>query len=89
MSGLGDGQCPGESHGYNALVERVVHVPYTVEQDETGWWCAHAPLPGGGAGALVHTGVPECWAPPERICGLDVFVTPAYHPESLSLMGEP
>jgi len=20
-----------------------------VEQDETGWWCAHASLPGGGA----------------------------------------
>lgn len=22
---------------------------YTVEQDKTGWFCAHAPLPGGGA----------------------------------------
>jgi predicted RNase H-like HicB family nuclease len=20
----------------------LVHVPYTVEQDETGWYCAHA-----------------------------------------------
>ncbi|MHB8289597.1 MAG: type II toxin-antitoxin system HicB family antitoxin [Acidimicrobiales bacterium] len=30
-------------------VDRTVHVPYTVEQDETGWWCAHASLPGGGA----------------------------------------
>ena len=26
-----------------------MHVPYTVEQDETGWWSAHASLPGGGA----------------------------------------
>jgi hypothetical protein len=30
-------------------MRRVVHVPYTVEQDETGWFCAHAALPGGGA----------------------------------------
>jgi hypothetical protein len=30
-------------------VDRVVHVPYTVEQDETGWWAAHASLPGDGA----------------------------------------
>jgi predicted RNase H-like HicB family nuclease len=29
---------------------RVVHVPYTVEQDEDGVWCAHAQLrPGVGA----------------------------------------
>ncbi len=28
---------------------RVVHVAYTVEQDETGWFCAHAALPRGGA----------------------------------------
>jgi predicted RNase H-like HicB family nuclease len=28
---------------------RNVHVAYTVEQDETGWFCAHAALPGGGA----------------------------------------
>jgi len=30
-------------------------VPYTVEQDETGWWCAHAPLPGGGANGEGQT----------------------------------
>lgn len=30
-------------------MRRVVHVSYTVEQDETGWSCAHAALPGGGA----------------------------------------
>jgi predicted RNase H-like HicB family nuclease len=29
---------------------RAVHVPYTVEQDEDGGWCAHAQLrPGVGA----------------------------------------
>jgi predicted RNase H-like HicB family nuclease len=31
-------------------MNRVVHVPYTVEQDEDGVWCAHAQLrPGVGA----------------------------------------
>jgi predicted RNase H-like HicB family nuclease len=31
-------------------VVRAVHVPYTVEQDEDGVWCAHAQLrPGVGA----------------------------------------
>ena len=31
-------------------VSRAVHIPYTVEQDEDGVWCAHAQLrPGVGA----------------------------------------
>lgn len=31
-------------------MSRSVHVPYTVEQDEDGVWCAHAQLrPGVGA----------------------------------------
>jgi predicted RNase H-like HicB family nuclease len=31
-------------------MSRVVHIPYTVEQDEDGVWCAHAQLrPGVGA----------------------------------------
>lgn len=31
-------------------MSRVVHVPYTVDQDEDGVWCAHAQLrPGVGA----------------------------------------
>jgi hypothetical protein len=25
-------------------MNQVVHVPYTVEQDEDGFWCAHAQL---------------------------------------------
>jgi predicted RNase H-like HicB family nuclease len=28
---------------------------YTVEQDETGWWSAHASLPGGGANGEGQT----------------------------------
>lgn len=36
-------------------VAHVAHVPYTVEQDETGWWCAHASLPGGGANGEGRT----------------------------------
>ena len=31
-------------------MNRTVHVPYTIEQDEDGVWCAHAQLrPGVGA----------------------------------------
>lgn len=31
-------------------MKRLVHVPYTIEQDEDGVWCAHAILmPGVGA----------------------------------------
>ena len=41
--------------GYHFLVDRVAHVPYTVEQDETGWWSAHASLPGGGANGEGQT----------------------------------
>lgn len=36
--------------GHNVQVTRVVHVPYVVEQDEDGVWCASAQLrPGVGA----------------------------------------
>jgi predicted RNase H-like HicB family nuclease len=35
---------------------RAVHVPYTVEQDEDGIWCAHAQLrPGVGANGVGDT----------------------------------
>ncbi len=31
-------------------MSRAVHLPYTIEQDEDGVWCAHAQLrPGAGA----------------------------------------
>jgi hypothetical protein len=36
--------------GTEAAIRRVIHVPYTVEQDEDAVWCAHALLrPGVGA----------------------------------------
>jgi predicted RNase H-like HicB family nuclease len=36
--------------GESAAMTRAVHVPYIVEQDEDGVWCAHAQLrPGVGA----------------------------------------
>ena len=42
---------------------RAVHVPYTVEQDEDGIWCAHAQLrPGVGAngeGDTAHAAVAD------------------------------
>jgi predicted RNase H-like HicB family nuclease len=35
----------GETTSEGVLVmSRVVHVPYSVEQDEDGVWCAHAQL---------------------------------------------
>jgi predicted RNase H-like HicB family nuclease len=38
------------STGESAAVTQDVHVPYTVDQDEDGVWCAHAQLrPGVGA----------------------------------------
>jgi predicted RNase H-like HicB family nuclease len=40
----------GPRYGRIGVVSRVVHVPYTVEQDEDGVWCASAQLrPGVGA----------------------------------------
>ena len=39
-----------------AAATRAVHVPYTVEQDEDGVWCAHAQLrPGVGANGEGET----------------------------------
>jgi len=68
-------------------MSRVIHVPYTVEQDEDGVWCASAQLrPGVGAvgdgttaeeaiadlrDALV-TLIEEVGAPPELTLTLDV-----------------
>ena len=38
------------------MAEAVVHVPYTVGQDEDGVWCAHAQLrPGVGANGEGET----------------------------------
>jgi predicted RNase H-like HicB family nuclease len=68
-------------------MSRVVHVPYTVEQDEDGVWCASAQLrPGVGAvgdGATPEEAIAdlrealavlieEVGAPPELTLTLDV-----------------
>jgi predicted RNase H-like HicB family nuclease len=68
-------------------MSRVIHVPYTVEQDEDGVWCASAQLrPGVGAvgdGATPEEAVAdlraaltalieEVGAPPELTLTLDV-----------------
>ena len=45
-----EGSHPDEPWVPLLVVDRVVHVPYTVEQDETGWWAAHARCP-----AVVQT----------------------------------
>jgi predicted RNase H-like HicB family nuclease len=43
-------RCKESSGGKPRVMTRAVHVPYTVEQDEDGIWCAHAQLrPGVGA----------------------------------------
>jgi len=55
---------------------RAVHVPYTVEQDEDGVWCAHAqPRPGVGAngeGETLEGLVAEFGAPDELTLMVDV-----------------
>jgi predicted RNase H-like HicB family nuclease len=68
-------------------MSRVIHVPYTVEQDEDGIWCASAQLrPGVGAvgdGATAEeavadlrdalaTLIEEVGVPPELTLTLDV-----------------
>jgi predicted RNase H-like HicB family nuclease len=41
-----------------ALEPQTVHVPYTLERDEDGVWCAHAWL-GSSGGANGHGATPE------------------------------
>ena len=54
-TGRADSSAVRMSRRYHLLVDRVAHVLYTVEQDETGWWSAHASLPGGGANGEGQT----------------------------------
>lgn len=50
---------------------RAVHVPYTVEQDEDGVWCAHAQLrPGVGANGEGTTRVEAVADLREALTGL-------------------
>jgi predicted RNase H-like HicB family nuclease len=55
----------------SATMSRSVHVPYTVEQDEDGVWCAYAQLrPGVGAngeGATAEAAVADLY---EALVGL-------------------
>ncbi len=70
-----------------AVMRRVIHLPYTMEQDEDGVWCASAQLrPGVGAvgdGATQEEAladlrealallIEEVGAPPELTLTLDV-----------------
>src|SRR5712692_3178009 len=57
MSRTADSSCRSQCHhvrshlfGEPAAMTRAVHVPYTVEQDEDGVWCAHAQLSPGVGG---------------------------------------
>jgi predicted RNase H-like HicB family nuclease len=51
-------RCKEPSGGKPRVMTRAVHVPYTVEQDEDGVWCAHAQLRP-GVGAHGEGGTPE------------------------------
>jgi len=63
---------------------RAVHVPYTVEQDEDGVWCAHAQLrPGVGANGEGDTREAAIADLREALIGLIAEFGP---PDELTLM---
>jgi predicted RNase H-like HicB family nuclease len=63
---------------------RAVHVPYTVEQDEDGVWCAHAQLrPGVGANGEGETAEAAVADLREAVSGL---VAEFGAPDELTLM---
>jgi predicted RNase H-like HicB family nuclease len=62
---------------------RAVHVPFTIEQDEDGVWCAHAQLrPGVGANGEGHSREAAIAALREALEGLTAEFGP---PEELTL----
>ena len=62
---------------------RAVHVPYTVEQDEDGVWCAHAQLqPGVGANG---EGTTRAQAIDDLREALSVLIAEFGAPEELTL----
>lgn len=65
------------------VVSRVVHVPYSVSQDEDGVWCASAQL-GPGAGA-VGDGATEEAAVAELRAGLEALLAETGLPPVLTL----
>lgn len=63
---------------------RAVHVPYTVERDEDGVWCAHAQLrPGVGANGEGETAEAAVQDLREALSGLIAEFGP---PDELTLM---
>jgi predicted RNase H-like HicB family nuclease len=68
----------------SAAVVRAVHVPYTVEQDEDGVWCAHAQLrPGVGANGEGETAEAAVADLREALAGL---IAEFGAPDELTLM---
>jgi predicted RNase H-like HicB family nuclease len=66
-----------------AVVSRVVHVPYRVEQDEDGVWCASAQLrPGVGA---VGDGPTEEAAVADLRAALEALLAETGPPPELTL----
>jgi predicted RNase H-like HicB family nuclease len=64
-------------------VSRIVHVPYTVEQDEDGVWCASAQLrPGVGA---VGDGATQAEAVADLRDALTVLLAETGPPPELTL----
>ena len=54
----------------HTTMTRRVHISYSVEQDETGTWCASAELPGGGAngeGAMLIGHIPTVRQLPRKL----------------------
>jgi hypothetical protein len=62
---------------------RAVHVPYTVEQDEDGIWCAHAKLRP-GVGANGEGGYPDTAIADLRMA-LDALIVEFGAPDELTL----
>ena len=68
---------------HNEYVTRVVHVPYVVEQDEDGVWCASALLrPGVGA---VGDGATREEALADLRTGLELLIEEVGIPDELTM----
>jgi predicted RNase H-like HicB family nuclease len=74
---------PLSGYGRIEFVTRIVHVPYVVEQDEDGVWCASAQLrPGVGA---VGDGPSAEAAVADLRDALEALLTEVGPPEELTL----
>jgi predicted RNase H-like HicB family nuclease len=70
-------------HARMGAVRRVVHVPYSISQDEDGIWCASAQL-GPGVGA-VGDGPTEEAAVDDLRAALEVLLAETGPPPELTL----